>query len=279
MRECHQPDPDRRSWQARLQPAQAARAADHRRRSGRTRQRPRSSGRAAVAAEQADERSRGTPRSTSRAGADSAVEALAAQRRSLEAQAAELKRRAASSRRRPTTCRRRADQLKALQANAKQQQKQADALKSQLVTTLTKAGGDIPRHRPAAGQAAGRPDRHARATSWSSPPYINKSGDAPSTALIPTTLAAATGDRRPGEDRPLVGDPGDNSGEDVQAFVGGSTAATSIWPRRSRAPAARDRHHPGAQLPGAAASPSARCWSRSRRRSPTCCASGPPSAC
>ncbi len=157
---------------------------------------------------------------------DMAAEAarLEAQKRSLEAQAADLKRQAASLQSQAADLQAQEADLKALQATAQQQQKQADALKKQLTATLTKAGGDSrgtdPRLVKLQDALTATPG-----IAVLSPPDINKSGDAAIFNAVPTTAPAAT------ETADLVKTvrssviPAATAGEDVQAFVGGSTAA------------------------------------------------------
>ena len=68
---------------------------------------------------------------------------LQAQAAALEQQGAALQRQGDQLQAQANDLQQQGDQLKALQKKAKKQQKQADKLHSQLVNTLTKAGGDI----------------------------------------------------------------------------------------------------------------------------------------
>jgi len=149
---------------------------------------------------------------------------LEREKASLEAQAVELRRQAASLEAQAADLQAQKADLEALQAQAQQQQKQAEALKTQLTATLTKAGGDSrgtdPRLVKLQDALTDTPG-----VAVLSPPDINKSGDAAIFTAVPTTAPAAT------ETADLVKDvrasviPAATAGEDVRAYVGGSTAA------------------------------------------------------
>jgi uncharacterized membrane protein YdfJ with MMPL/SSD domain len=149
---------------------------------------------------------------------------LEREKASLAAQAAELKRQAASLQAQAAELEAQKADLEALQATAQQQQKQAEALKKQLTATLTKAGGDArgtdPRLVKLQDALTGTPG-----VAVLSPPDINTSGDAAIFTAIPSNAPAAT------ETADLVKHvrstviPAATAGEDVRAFVGGSTAA------------------------------------------------------
>jgi uncharacterized membrane protein YdfJ with MMPL/SSD domain len=149
---------------------------------------------------------------------------LDAERRGLEAQAAALRRQAADLQAQAADLQAQKADLEALQATAQQQQKQAEALKKQLTATLTKAGGDdrgtdprLVRLQDALTDTPG--------VALLSPPQINTAGDAAIFTAVPTTAPAAT------ETADLVETvrssviPAATAGEDIRAFVGGSTAS------------------------------------------------------
>jgi uncharacterized membrane protein YdfJ with MMPL/SSD domain len=150
--------------------------------------------------------------------------ALERQRAALAAQAAALQRQAAALQARADDLQAQKAQLEALQSTAQQQQKQALALKDQLTAELTKAGGDdrgtdprLVRIQDALSGTAG--------IALTSPPQINGTGDASVFTAIPATAPAAT------ETADLVRTlrdsvlPAATGGEDVEAHLGGSTAA------------------------------------------------------
>src|SRR6478672_5974233 len=170
-------------------------------------------------------------------------EALKQQQQTLEAQSAQLKAQAASLQSQAAALeqqgaalqkqgdelqtqandlQQQGDQLKALQKKAKQQQKQADKLHSQLVTTLTKAGGDIRGTDPRLVKLQNALIK-TKGDELVSPPSISKKGNDVVYSVIATTAPSsqATVD--------LVGHlrstviPS-NSEQGVKAFVGGSTA-------------------------------------------------------
>jgi uncharacterized membrane protein YdfJ with MMPL/SSD domain len=155
---------------------------------------------------------------------------LKAQAASLQAQAAALEQQGAALQRQgdelqaqANNLQQQGDQLKALQKKAKKQQKQADKLHSQLVTTLTKAGGDIRGTDPRLVKL-----QNALITTKGdklvSPPSISKKGNDVVYSVIASTAPSsqATVD--------LVGHLRStvipkNSEQGVNAFVGGSTAS------------------------------------------------------
>src|SRR6478752_4278963 len=170
-------------------------------------------------------------------------EALKQQQQTLEAQSAQLKAQAASLQSQTAALeqqgaalqkqgnelqtqasdlQQQGDQLQALQKKAKQQQKQADKLHSQLVTTLTKAGGDIRGTDPRLVKLQNALIK-TKGDELVSPPSISKKGNDVVYSVIATTAPSsqATVD--------LVGHlrstviPS-NSERGVKAFVGGSTA-------------------------------------------------------
>jgi uncharacterized membrane protein YdfJ with MMPL/SSD domain len=143
---------------------------------------------------------------------------------SLEAQAAELQRQGAALQAEAADLQAQQAELEALQAQAQQQQKQAESLKNQLTQELTKAGGDargtdprLVKLQDALGAADG--------VDLVSPPEINESGNAAIYSVIATTQPAAP------ETADLVKElrsdviPEATAGEDLQAYVGGSTAS------------------------------------------------------
>ena len=150
--------------------------------------------------------------------------ALEAQKRTLEAEGAALQRQAASLQAQAADLQAQEADLKALQATAAQQQKQAEALKKELTQELTKAGGDArgtdPRLVKLQDGLTG-----AGGVALVSPPQINKAGNAAVYSVIATTAPAAT------ETADLVRTlrssviPTAVAGADIQAYVGGSTAA------------------------------------------------------
>src|SRR6478752_6195652 len=163
-------------------------------------------------------------------------EALKQQQQTLEAQAASLQSQAAALEQQGAALQKQGnelqtqandlqqqgDQLQALQKKAKQQQKQADKLHSQLVTTLTKAGGDIRGTDPRLVKLQNALIK-TKGDELVSPPSISKKGNDVVYSVIATTAPSsqATVD--------LVGHlrstviPS-NSEKGVKAFVGGSTA-------------------------------------------------------
>ncbi len=187
---------------------------------------------AAALRRQADQQRRANPtivneaRSLAQQVRTMAAEAarLDREKASLVAQAADLKRQAAALQAQADDLEAQKADLEALQAQAQQQQKQAEALKKQLTATLTKAGGDSrgtdPRLVKLQDALTATPG-----VAVLSPPDINKAGDAAIFTAVPTTAPAAT------ETADLVKDvratviPEAIAGEDIAAYVGGSTAA------------------------------------------------------
>src|SRR6478736_5615190 len=154
---------------------------------------------------------------------------LKAQAASLQSQAAALEQQGAALQKQGNELQTQAndlqqqgDQLKALQKKAKQQQKQADKLHSQLVTTLTKAGGDIRGTDPRLVKLQNALIK-TKGDELVSPPSISKKGNDVVYSVIATTAPSSqvTVD--------LVGHLRStviptNSERGVKAFVGGSTA-------------------------------------------------------
>ncbi len=149
---------------------------------------------------------------------------LERQKLSLEAQGAELARQAAGLEAQAADLQAQKADLEALQAEAAQQQKEAESLKNQLTAELTKAGGDARGTDPRLVKlqdALATPDDVVLV----SPPQINKSGSAAVYSVIPGTAPADP------ETADLVREmrsdviPQATSGEDIQAYVGGSTAS------------------------------------------------------
>jgi uncharacterized membrane protein YdfJ with MMPL/SSD domain len=149
--------------------------------------------------------------------------ALDAQKRTLEAQAATLRRQAAALTAQAADLQAQQAQLLALQSTADEQKQQALALKNQLTKELTKAGGDdrgtdprLVKIQDALTGTAGI----VRA----SPPQINKGGGAVVFTAVPSTAPAATqtADLVKLLRNPVL--PEATAGDDVDAYVGGSTA-------------------------------------------------------
>jgi uncharacterized membrane protein YdfJ with MMPL/SSD domain len=149
---------------------------------------------------------------------------LERQKLSLEAQATELQRQGEALQAEAADLQAQQADLVALQQQAQQQQKQAQSLKNQLTQELTKAGGDargtdprLVKLQDALGAADG--------VALVSPPQINDPGNAAVYSVIATTAPADP------ETADLVKDlrsttiPGATAGEDIQAYVGGSTAS------------------------------------------------------
>ncbi len=149
---------------------------------------------------------------------------LEAEKRALEAEGAALQRQAASLQSQAADLQAQEADLKALQATAAQQQKQAEALKDQLTKELTKAGGDARGTDPRLVTLQDALTATGDVT-LVSPPQINKPGNAAVYQVIAATAPAAT------ETADLVKTlrssviPTAVAGEDLQAYVGGSTAA------------------------------------------------------
>ena len=150
--------------------------------------------------------------------------ALERQKLSLEAQGARLKAQASALQAQAADLKAQQAQLEQLQATAAQQQKQAEALKSSLTATLTKAGGDDrgtdPRLVKLQDALAG-----AKGVAIVSPPQINTAGSAAVYSVVATTAPAdrATAQLVEGLRDAVI--PEATAGEDIEAHVGGSTAA------------------------------------------------------
>ncbi|WP_217921675.1 MMPL family transporter [Miltoncostaea oceani] len=150
--------------------------------------------------------------------------ALDRERARLVAEAAALERQASALKTEAADLQAQKADLEALQARAEDQQARALSLKDELTATLTKAGGDdrgtdprLVRIQDALTGTAG--------IARTSPPQINGDGDAAVFTAIPTTPPAAT------ETADLVVTlrtsvlPAATAGADLEAHVGGSTAA------------------------------------------------------
>jgi uncharacterized membrane protein YdfJ with MMPL/SSD domain len=154
----------------------------------------------------------------------SSAASLEQQKLSLEAQGAELQRQGAALEAEAADLQAQKADLAALQAQAEQQQKQAESLKNQLTQELTKAGGDprgtdprLVRLQDALGDAAD--------VDLVSPPQINDSGNAAVYSVIATTEPADPQTADLVRELRSTVIPEATAGEDVQAFVGGSTAS------------------------------------------------------
>jgi uncharacterized membrane protein YdfJ with MMPL/SSD domain len=154
----------------------------------------------------------------------SSAASLERQKLSLEAQGAELQRQAAALEAQAADLQEQKAQLEQLQATAEKQQQQALDLKNELTAELTKAGGD----------ARGTDPRLVKlqdaltatdGVALVSPPQINQDGDAAVYSVIATTAPAdeATADLVKTLRSDVI--PAATAGEDIQAHVGGSTAA------------------------------------------------------
>jgi predicted RND superfamily exporter protein len=148
---------------------------------------------------------------------------LQAQAASLEQQGAALQRQGDELQAQANDLQQQGDQLQALQKKAKKQQKQANKLHSQLVNTLTKAGGDIRGTDPRLVKLQNALIK-TKGDKLVSPPSISKKGDDVVYSVIATTAPSsqATADLV----RYLRSTVIPNSSEKgVDAFVGGSTAS------------------------------------------------------
>ncbi|HSS54655.1 MAG TPA: MMPL family transporter [Gaiellales bacterium] len=147
---------------------------------------------------------------------------LQAQAASLEQQGAALQQQGAELQAQANALQQQGDQLKALQKKAKKQQKQADKLHSQLVTTLTKAGGDIRGTDPRLVKLQNALIK-TKGDKLVSPPSISKKGNDVVYSVIATTAPSsqATVDLVRHLRSTVIPS---NSEQGVQAFVGGSTA-------------------------------------------------------
>jgi uncharacterized membrane protein YdfJ with MMPL/SSD domain len=147
---------------------------------------------------------------------------LQAQAASLEQQGAALQRQGAELQAQANDLQQQGAQLKALQKKAKKQQKQADKLHSQLVTTLTKAGGDVRGTDPRLVKLQNALIK-TKGDKLVSPPSISKEGNDVVYSVIATTAPSsqATVDLVRHLRSTVIPS---NSEQGVKAFVGGSTA-------------------------------------------------------
>ena len=147
---------------------------------------------------------------------------LQAQAASLEQQGAALQQQGDQLQAKANALQQQGDQLKALQKKAKKQQKQADKLHSQLVTTLTKAGGDIRGTDPRLVKLQNALIK-TKGDKLVSPPSISKKGNDVVYSVIATTAPSsqATVDLVRHLRSTVIPS---NSEQGVKAFVGGSTA-------------------------------------------------------
>jgi uncharacterized membrane protein YdfJ with MMPL/SSD domain len=148
---------------------------------------------------------------------------LQAQAAALEQQGAALKRQGDQLQAQANDLQQQGDQLKALQKKAKKQQKQADQLHSQLVNTLTKAGGDIRGTDPRLVKLQNALIK-TKGDKLVSPPSISKKGNDVVYSVIATTAPSsqATADLVRYLRSTVIPK---NSEQGVNAFVGGSTAS------------------------------------------------------
>jgi uncharacterized membrane protein YdfJ with MMPL/SSD domain len=148
---------------------------------------------------------------------------LQAQAAALEQQGAALKRQGDQLQAQANDLQHQGDQLKALQKKAKKQQKQADQLHSQLVNTLTKAGGDIRGTDPRLVKLQNALIK-TKGDKLVSPPSISKKGNDVVYSVIATTAPSsqATADLVRYLRSTVIPK---NSEQGVNAFVGGSTAS------------------------------------------------------
>ncbi len=148
---------------------------------------------------------------------------LQAQAAALEQQGAALKRQGDHLQAQANDLQQQGDQLKALQKKAKKQQKQADQLHSQLVNTLTKAGGDIRGTDPRLVKLQNALIK-TKGDKLVSPPSISKKGNDVVYSVIATTAPSsqATADLVRYLRSTVIPK---NSEQGVKAFVGGSTAS------------------------------------------------------
>ena len=148
---------------------------------------------------------------------------LQAQAAALEQQGAALKRQGDQLQAQANDLQQQGDQLKALQKKAKKQQKQADQLHSQLVNTLTKAGGDIRGTDPRLVKLQNALIK-TKGDKLVSPPSISKKGNDVVYSVIATTAPSsqATVDLVRYLRSTVIPS---NSEQGVKAFVGGSTAS------------------------------------------------------
>ena len=149
---------------------------------------------------------------------------LERQKVSLEAQAAELQRQGEALQAQAAGLEEQKADLEALQAQAAQQQKEAESLKNQLTEELTKAGGDARGTDP---RLVKLQDALTAASGVQavSPPQINDSGNAAVYDVIATTAPADVETAELVETLRSTTIPEATAGEDIQAYVGGSTAS------------------------------------------------------
>jgi uncharacterized membrane protein YdfJ with MMPL/SSD domain len=148
---------------------------------------------------------------------------LQAQAASLEQQGAALQQQGDELQAQANDLQKQGDQLKALQKKAKKQQKQANQLHSQLVNTLTKAGGDIRGTDPRLVKLQNALIK-TKGDKLVSPPSISKKGNDVVYSVIATTAPSsqATVDLVKHLRSTVIPN---NSEKGVTAFVGGSTAS------------------------------------------------------
>jgi uncharacterized membrane protein YdfJ with MMPL/SSD domain len=148
---------------------------------------------------------------------------LQAQAASLEQQGAALQQQGDQLQAQANDLQQQGNQLKALQKKADKQQKQADQLHSQLVNTLTKAGGDIRGTDPRLVKLQNALIK-TKGDKLVSPPSISKKGNDVVYSVIATTAPSsqATVDLVRHLRSTVIPN---NSEKGVQAFVGGSTAS------------------------------------------------------
>ena len=175
---------------------------------------------------------------------------LQAQADQLQAQGDALQKQADSLKAQAAALEKQKDALLQLQATAKQQQQEAEALHDQLVKTITKAGGDDRGTDPRLvklqdGLIA------VKADTLVAPPSISSQGSAATFTVIASTApsAPATADLVRHLRSTVIPD---NSEKGVTAYVGGSTASyVDLAATDLRPAAAGDRHrsccwHPAA---------------------------------
>ena len=149
---------------------------------------------------------------------------LERQQASLEAQGAALQAQGAELQAEAADLQEQQAQLEQLQKTAQQQQKQAESLQNQLTQELTKAGGDArgtdPRLVTLQDDLGAAPG-----VNLVSPPQINKSGSAVVYSVIATTAPSDPETADLVEELRSTTIPEATAGEDIQAYVGGSTAS------------------------------------------------------
>ena len=168
---------------------------------------------------------------------------LQAQAASLEQQGAALQQQGDELQAQANDLQQQGDQLQALQKKAKKQQKQADKLHSQLVTTLTKAGGDIRGTDPRLVKLQNALIK-TKGDKLVSPPSISKKGERRRLQRDRDHGALVAGDRRPGRASALD--------RDTEQLRAGREGVRGRLHRQQRRPGRRDlkpasagdRHHP-----------------------------------